>query len=170
MGFFILNLKLKKWKNINLMFSYLRTIYLNETDATGVLFFSHQFTIAIEALENFFLLQGFSLKIMIEEKSFFLPIVHAEANFLQPVYVGDQMEIRLELEKIGESSFVISSCFHHFLKGEVGNTKIIQVSISKETKKSIPIPQEISQLLQKLSFFQESGIKSESCGNFEGKQ
>lgn len=147
------------------MFIHTKTIYLHETDATGVLFFSEQFKIAGEALETYFLHQSFSLHQLIKERNFLMPIVHAQANFLQPLHVGDQIEILVELEKIGESSFTICSRFY-CQKSEVGNTKIVHVVVSKETKKSIPVPHEVQQLLQGLSSFQRSGMENEHFGDF----
>lgn len=147
------------------MFTHNKTIYLHETDATGVLFFSEQLKIAVEAFETYFLQQGFSLHKLIKERNFLMPIVHAEANFMQPLHVGDQIEIHQELEKIGDVSFTICSRFYR-QNIEVGNTKIIHVTISKETKKSIPVPDEVHQLLQGLSPLQRSGMKNEHFGDF----
>ena len=122
------------------MFSYKRTIHLRETDSTGVLFFSELLNLGLEALEAYFLTRGFTLKQLIEEGKFLMPIVHAEADFSAPIYVGDQVEIELKVEKLGNSSFTMGTRIHR--KGlELGVTKIVHVVISRETNRSIPLPE-----------------------------
>lgn len=123
------------------MFSYKRTIYLRETDATGMLYFSEQFKLAQEALENYFSSQGFNLHEMIHKTDFLLPIVHAEADFKAPLRVGDRVEIELFLGEIGHSSFTMQTRFFDPVRNlEVGTTKIIHVAVSRKTSKSISIP------------------------------
>jgi len=134
------------------MFTYQRTIYLRETDATGVLYFSEQLKLGLEALEAYFLSKGFTLQQMIEEADFLMPIVHAEADFIAPLRVGDQVEINLSLGSMGTSSFTLQTrIFDPKRDLEVGTTKIIHVIISKETGKSIPIPEKLQHFIKEKS-------------------
>jgi YbgC/YbaW family acyl-CoA thioester hydrolase len=124
------------------MFSYTRTIFLRETDATGVLYFSEQLKLGLEVFEAYLRIQGFTLQQMLEKGDFLLPIVHAEADFSAPVRVGDEVQIELLLTDVGESSFTLSTkIFKDNL--DVGTTKIIHVAVSRKTGKSIPIPGDI---------------------------
>lgn len=130
------------------MFSCKRTIYLRDTDATGVLFFTEQFRLVLEVLETFFQKQGFSLREMIEKKVFLMPIVHAESDYFSPLYVGDTLTVHLSLEKIGTSSFtLVYHLFDELEKEEKGRVSIVHVIISRETCKSIPIPKELKKHL-----------------------
>jgi YbgC/YbaW family acyl-CoA thioester hydrolase len=128
------------------MFKYKRTIRLVETDATGVIYFSELLKLGLETFEAFLESGGFTLQHMIEKEDFLMPIVHAEADFLGPIKVGDCAEIYLSLGAIGTSSFTLSTSL--FIEGkEMGKTSIVHVSISKETRKSISIPQKIKNLI-----------------------
>ena len=131
------------------MFIYRRTIYLRETDATGVFYFSQQFNLALETLEAYFLTKKFTLRELIEKSDFLMPIVHAEADFFAPLYVGDQIEIELSVGAINTSSFSLQTRWVA-LEGRklLGTTKIIHATVLKETGKAFPIPELILQHLR----------------------
>ena len=82
---------------------YQRKIRLEETDATGVIFFSKLQSIGVECVEIFLNECGFSIRNLIQMELLF-PIVHAEANYYLPIECGDFLEIELFLEKIGTKS------------------------------------------------------------------
>jgi len=88
------------------MFIYRRTIRVQDTDATGVLYFANQLQIALEAFEEFLLTQGFSFGEMVRKKQFLLPIVHTEGDFFAPLTLGDQIEVHLSFSKIGTTSII----------------------------------------------------------------
>lgn len=130
----------------------LKKIYLRDTDATGVLYFTEQLRMALETLE-----ECFSLKQLLEKEAFLMPIVHAEADYFAPLRVGDEVEISIFCEKIGTTSFSLS---YHFFdskrKIEVGRAKIVHVAVSKETKVSISLPHHLKVFLQALPVLADS--------------
>ena len=133
------------------MFTYPRTIFLRETDATGVLYFSEQFNLALEALEAFFLSKGFSVHELIENADFLLPIVHAESDYKAPLRVGDRIEVKLMLDSVGTSSYSLEARFIDEKGAEVGTTKVVQVAVSKSSGESIPLPELLLTHLRELS-------------------
>lgn len=138
------------------MFRYERTLFLRETDATGVLYFSEQFKLGLEALEAYFLSRGFTLQQMIEQEDFLLPIVHAEADYKNPLFVGDKLTIMLSLDHVGTSSFTLRT--ELYKKGILsGTANITHVALSKETKGSIPLPESIHAHLRELRALQGKG-------------
>lgn len=128
------------------MFMYTRRIHLKDTDMTGVIFFSHLFTIAGEAFESFL----FEKEVFIEKKQFFLPVVHAEADYEAPIKMGDLLSIELNLEKMGTSSFTLESKILNQRKEKVAMTKIVHVVIERASWTSMPIPKDLSLLLSAL--------------------
>lgn len=122
------------------MFSYYRTIFLHETDATGVLYFSQLLKLASEAFEAYCKLKNSSVQKMIMEKIFTLPIVHVEADFKSPLFAGDDLEVSLSVKEIGISSFTLSS---KILKNETlcGTVEIVHVCVDSLSKKSKPLPE-----------------------------
>ena len=133
------------------MFVYRRFIRLEDTDATGVIFFPNQLKIALETFENYLRDTAYSLKKIIDSL-YLMPVVHAEADYLSTLETDDELSVSLSLEKVGNSSFTLSySFFNHTKQTLAGNAKVTHVFTSKETKKSFPIPDDFKQILTLLS-------------------
>ena len=80
-----------------------------------------------------------------------LPVVHCEANYFQPLYVGDTINIELYPEKINESSFKLR--FELKKNGEqIGTTNIKHVSINPITREKCAFSEQINLWLD------ESGV------------
>lgn len=139
---------MEKWDEK--MFSRKIVIKLFETDATGVLYFVQQLRLAQETLECYLDASDMPLGKWLQEGNYFLPIVHVEADFHQPLRVGDEIEIRLSLERFGNSSFTLSTVF--LLPGEIlaGKASIVHVVIDRATWQSCPIPPLLIELLSGL--------------------
>ena len=128
------------------MFIYHRTIRVQDTDATGVLYFANQLQIALEAFEEFLLTQGFSFGEMVRKNQFLLPIVHTEGDFFAPLTLGDQIEVHLSFSKIGTTSITHSS--ELFKQGhKVGTASIVHVVYCINKGEAIPIPRELKTLI-----------------------
>jgi len=91
-----------------------RTVRFGETDAAGVVHFLELFRWCHEAWEESLEKYGIVLQeifpttqINLSQLDVALPVVHCEANYFQPLYVGDIINIELNPEKINESSFVL---------------------------------------------------------------
>ena len=112
-----------------------RTVRFGETDAAGVVHFLELFRWCHETWEVSLEKHGVVLQeifptnqIHTSQLDVALPVVHCEANYFQPLYVGDTINIELETEKINESSFVLRFKFKK--NGEqIGTTNIKHVSI-----------------------------------------
>ena len=128
------------------MFIYRRTIRVQDTDATGVLYFANQLQIALEAFEEFLLTQGFSFGEMVRKNQFLLPIVHTEGDFFAPLTLGDQVEVHLSFSKIGTTSITHTS---ELFKQDhrVGTASIVHVVYCPNKGEAIPIPQELKTLI-----------------------
>ncbi len=81
------------------MFTYQFQVRLQDTDATGVLYFPRQFQMAMEAFEEFLKHRGYSLRQLLES-NYLMPVVHAEGDYLAPVMVGDVLEVRLRVGRM----------------------------------------------------------------------
>lgn len=131
------------------MFTYKTTIKLHETDAAGLLFFSQQFKLIHDAYEELLDSRGIGFPVMLREKSYFLPIVHAESDYKKPLFVGDRLTIEVIVSHIGETSFSFSYRLLKNSKILVGTAKTVHVTISKKTGKKIPLPKEMRKALGK---------------------
>lgn len=133
------------------MFVYKTQIRLHDTDAAGILFFAHQFSIIHDAYELLLEKLGFSFPTMLNKKPYFLPIVHAESDYKAPLFVGDKIIIRVQMGDIGETSFCFLYTIHNQKKVLVGTAKTVHVTIDKNKRSKIPLPKEIRSSLEKFA-------------------
>lgn len=132
------------------MFRYHETVHLQDTDATGVIYFSNQLKFALQAFEEFLKPSPFSLKDLMNS-AYLIPIVNVEANYFSPLTVDDDLEVILILERIGASSFTIKYDFFNVTSGKhAGDAKITHVVTLKETQRSTPIPSDLRVILSSL--------------------
>lgn len=122
------------------MYIYQHKIKLHETDAAGILFFSRQFQIIHDAYEVVLEKIGFGFPELLNNQSFFLPIVHAESDYKKPVYVGDLLEIEVRVKTLGKTSFSFEYAISNHKKELVGTAVTVHVTIDKKTKAKIAIP------------------------------
>lgn len=126
-----------------------RVIRLKETDAAGTLFFLNYFVFAHEAYELFLEEIGYSLRRIIEQESFLLPIVHAESDYHQMIKLEDEITIVLNVNKIGRTSFTL--VYDYFLENQelAGSVETVHVCVDKTTLKKRPVPEDFEQALKK---------------------
>jgi 1,4-dihydroxy-2-naphthoyl-CoA hydrolase len=90
-------------------FKYSRVIRFHETDAAGVVYFANLLTLCHEAYEASLQAAGIDLKSFFSGQSALaVPIVHAEANFYQPLFCGDAIAILLTPKALSPHSFEVN--------------------------------------------------------------
>src|SRR3989338_120893 len=131
------------------MYCYKTKIRLHQTDAAGILFFSHQLTIMHDAYEDVLEKIGFGFADILRKSDFFLPIVHIQADYKAPLFVGDGLDVHVDLGDIGTTSFTFTYKIFKRDKTLVGTGKTVHVTIDKERRKKIPLPQRLVSALKK---------------------
>lgn len=86
-------------------FTYNRTVRFSDTDAAGVVFFANVLNICHEAYEASLAASGINLKAFFTNPLVAFPIVHANVDFLRPMYCGDELSISLIPQKLGVDKF-----------------------------------------------------------------
>lgn len=124
---------------------------MHDTDMAGILYFPRQFRFAHDALEDFIESEaGMSFDQVFRREKFVFVIVHAEADYHSPLRVGDDIEIHLSIEKIGNSSFTVVYKIYRIPDNElVGSAKTVHVSLESDSRKKIPIPERLRDTLEK---------------------
>jgi len=125
------------------MYTYQTKIKLHETDAAGLLFFSNQFKMIHDAYEAMLEHVGLGFAELLRKKSYFLPIVHTESDFLSPVFVGDLIEIRVSVIKLGKTSFTLAYNLYNTSQKVIGTARTVHVTTDKKTRKKIPLPDDL---------------------------
>ncbi|MBX9923749.1 MAG: acyl-CoA thioesterase [Rhabdochlamydiaceae bacterium] len=130
------------------MFKHTRSVYLKETDATGVIYFTSLFQYALEAFESYLHSKNFSLS-EVFDKGYLMPIVHAEADYKAPLRVGNLIAIHLAISHVGVKSFSMSSQIELTSTKQIaGSVKIVHAFVRQGEKESCPIPSDLLQFLQ----------------------
>lgn len=108
-----------------------RRVYLEETDATGILYFTNFAKYATEAFEELLYAHYASLQEFQKQEGVVLPIVHLNADFFAPLRAGDWIEVHLHVDKIGNSSFTLISSV--VKEGKVvGRVEIVHAACNSE--------------------------------------
>ena len=134
-----------------------RTVRFGETDAAGVVHFLELLRWCHETWEASLEKHGVVLQeifpanqINTSQLGLALPVVHCEANYFQPLYVGDTINIELNPEKINDSSFVLRFKFKK--NGEkIGMANIKHVSINPITRDICALSKQINLWLHESS-------------------
>jgi 1,4-dihydroxy-2-naphthoyl-CoA hydrolase len=132
-------------------FEYAVTIKLYDTDAAGLLFYGHQFRIVHDAFQAFMEQSGFNFAEVLRRGEILLPIVHAEADYLEPLAVGDELTIVLRAAKISEHSFVLSYDLKRPDATLVGTVSTVHVIVDRASGKKTGLPALLREALEKIS-------------------
>ncbi len=123
------------------------TIPFQDIDAAGIVFFAHLFRYAHESYEQFMSAHDHSLADILQNGEYLLPLVHAEADYRQPLHHNEAITIELSVKKLGESSFTLQ--YHcRDSKGKVRAViETVHVTLDASQKKPIPIPDSLRTVL-----------------------
>jgi len=127
-------------------FTYDRVVRFQDTDAAGVVYFANVLSICHEAYEAWLAAIGINLKEFFSGKTIAIPIVHAEINFLQPMFCGETYTIQLMPVRLNHYKFKLS----YVIVSSQGDDRISQATtlhlcIDPQTRTRIPLPSEIIQ-------------------------
>lgn len=125
------------------------TVRLQDTDAAGILFFASQLVYAHETYEKMMEDIGLSFAHILKNESYLIPLVHAEADYMKALRVGQPLDVELTVENIGTTSFTLA----YMLKSEggdvVGRCKTVHVTAGKSDLNKVPLPDKLREGLEK---------------------
>jgi 1,4-dihydroxy-2-naphthoyl-CoA hydrolase len=136
-------------------FHHPHTVRLYETDGAGILFYGQIFTLVHNAHEELLIRAGLSPQQIIQHHPFSIPLGHAEADYLSPIRLGEQLQLTVTVAHIGQHSFSLKTVVNGYrddtptLRKAV--VKTVHVTIDAGSGESIPLPEPILQLLQGVS-------------------
>lgn len=123
------------------------TIPFQDIDAAGIVFFAHLFRYAHEAYEHFMSAHDHSLADILKNGEYLLPLVHAEADYRQPLRHNETITIELSVKKMGESSFTLQ---YHCLDSAdkvLAVIETVHITLDASHKKPMPIPESLRVVL-----------------------
>src|SRR5450830_659473 len=133
------------------MYIYKTKIKLYLTDAANMIFYSNLFNLAYECYEEFLENSNFSVSKIINDGKLLIPVVHAEADYIKPMRLGDKIEIQMALNSAGKSSYKLDYDFYNAFMEKVAHAKTIHVLVGMGDYKPAKIPEKFLECLKKLN-------------------
>lgn len=142
-------------------FVYRRTVFFQDTDAAGVVYFANVLSMCHEAFEASLAEFGVDLKAFFTNPDLAIPIVHASVDFLRPMFCGDRLEIYVVPTQLSPTEFELAYTIFADAKMDkpVGRAKTRHVCIDAKARTRAPLSGQISQWLAQGSLVEtaESG-------------
>jgi YbgC/YbaW family acyl-CoA thioester hydrolase len=113
-----------------------------DVDIAGIMYFAAYWRFAERAEMDMFRDLGFPYNTVFDDLDFWLPRVHAEAQYHAPALMDDWLRMRTHIEKVGASSVKWTTVVFNERTGEPGAALHLTVAcMDRETKKSRPLPE-----------------------------
>jgi acyl-CoA thioester hydrolase len=120
-----------------------------DCDIAGIIYFVNYWRYAEFAEMEMFRELGFPFTTVFDDLDFLMPRVHAEAEYHAPSLMGDWLRVRTHIENVGASSIGWACVFFNETTGVANAVLRLTVAcVSRETKKSMPIPARLRAALQ----------------------
>lgn len=128
---------------MNRPFEHRFQVALHDTDAAGVLFFAHLFRHAHDAYEAWMAALGHPLERIIRERAIALPLVHAEADYRQPLRHGNQVRVTLGVAALGEKRFEVRYRFERSPDDLAATARTVHACIDASDGRSRLLPADL---------------------------
>ena len=123
-------------------FSYQRKIRFADTDAAGVVYFTNLLSICHEAYEEYLANININLNNFFQDSLTAIPIIHAEIDFLKPLFCGDIILVKIYPKLVDEKIFTMEyQIFNDTQKVAMALTK--HIAINPQTREVTVIPETI---------------------------
>ena len=134
------------------MFNKKFKIYFDQVDSAGILYFAAIFPLMHKTYED--LINSLNLDInYFNNDKFIVPIVHSEADYLNPICLHEQIRIEISVSQIRDSSFELNYTVKNIDDVKKVKAKTVHVLVNKNNFQKIPIPETLRSKLN--SFFQK---------------
>lgn len=100
-------------------FVYHSRVRFSEVDGASIAYFSRVFEHCHAAYEELLAAAGLPLREVLDTKDWVMPLVHAEADYREPLRLGDALRIEASVERMGATSLT----FLYRVLGEEGRLR-----------------------------------------------
>ncbi len=138
-------------------------ILFRDADPAGIMYFAHLFSFAHDTFEAFIVEAGVPWNDWFRTNKHFVPIRHAEADYLSPFFPGETYQVNTQVESLSESTFCMRYTFSQKDKTHAV-VKMAHTFVDPKSKQKAKIPVELRQrlepyLIQKSSALHEKAVK-----------
>ncbi|NUP04623.1 MAG: acyl-CoA thioesterase [Polyangiaceae bacterium] len=117
----------------------LRAVKFQDVDAAGTIFFPRVLEYMADVYQELLARAGIDVPRVLREKTLAIPLVHAEADFVTPLFFGDQATVQVLVARVGTKSVVFG---HRIKKGDavaaIGST--VHVFVDGATFRPTAVP------------------------------
>jgi YbgC/YbaW family acyl-CoA thioester hydrolase len=119
-----------------------RTVKFQDVDAAGTVFYPRVLEYFADVYMEALRVSGLDVPRMLREKTMAAPLAHAEADFMRPMFFGDEVDVEVVALEVGKTS---ASFGYRIRKGHevaaVGQT--VHVFVDGQAFKPIDAPAEL---------------------------
>jgi 1,4-dihydroxy-2-naphthoyl-CoA hydrolase len=116
-------------------------VRFHDVDPAGIVFFARIFQYAHDAYEMWLRAVGFPLDPPFHDRSYGLPLVHAEADFHAPIRPGQEVRVELILSSIGTTSYKVAAQLTRPDGTPLATVRTVHVCIDPGTGRPMPLPE-----------------------------
>lgn len=129
-------------------FHYQIKVHFADVDPAGIMFYPRIFEMVNETIEEWFSVMGFSFSKIHMEDQVGVPLVKIEASFHKPSHLGEILDFKLRVGRIGGSSIELNINASGDGK-ERFEVKAVLAHMDLNTKKATAWPEDMKTELEK---------------------
>ena len=123
------------------------TVRLHHTDAAGVIFHSRLLELAHDAYEALLEQAGLGIGKVLAKGEVRMPVVAVEAQFVQPIRVGDRLQVELTLTRSGDHSYQVAYRFRDAAGTEVARAATRHVALDATHGRPTALPEPLGRIV-----------------------
>jgi 1,4-dihydroxy-2-naphthoyl-CoA hydrolase len=123
--------------------TYTYPVRMRLTDGAGVVFFARWFEIAHDAYEDFMTERGAPLPRDLARANPILPLVHAEADYMASIALGDRITVTVEVVEVRRSAFTLEHTIRKPDGTLCGRLKTVHVAVDRIGGKAVALPPDV---------------------------
>jgi acyl-CoA thioesterase FadM len=116
-----------------------------------VLFFGRIFEVVSDAYEDLIRSSFIAFDEPFPKRDYLVPIVHVDADYQQPIRVGEEVRVQLEIIRIGESSMAYNFLVVGADDKACVSGKVVHTFVDAGTFSTIAMPDEVRSVLERLA-------------------
>jgi 1,4-dihydroxy-2-naphthoyl-CoA hydrolase len=121
---------------------------MGSVDAAGLMFYPELLRHAHDAYEGLMRSLGLDIGTLLAQGHCLLPIRRAEADYLQPMRLGQAFAARVRVSRIGTTSVTVETEFVHGDGRVCARASTVQVCVHAKAMRPTPLPDALRNILQ----------------------
>jgi len=122
-------------------FALERDVRFHDIDAAGIVFFARAFEYVIDTFIAFCAAEGLRVDEVLRERRWGAPLRHVEADYVQPLFFGDRIEVALVAAHLEDTSvtlgYRIANCVDGVVHATVQATHVF-VDVDTFARRAVP--------------------------------